>query len=100
MLTNVGESLTVTGMASRSGSIHVATTRRLYKGRRYQTHLLRRSYRQGAQVKHETLGNISHLPEELVDLIRRSLAGEKFVSASQAFAIERSLPHGHVEAVL
>ena len=87
-------------MASRSGSIHVATTRRLYKGRRYQTHLLRRSYRQGAQVKHETLGNISHLPEELVDLIRRSLAGEKFVSASQAFSIERSLPHGHVEAVL
>jgi transposase len=87
-------------MASRSGSIHVATTRRLYKGRRYQTHLLRRSYRQGAQVKHETLGNLSHLPEELVDLIRRSLAGEKFVSASEAFSIERSLPHGHVEAVL
>ena len=87
-------------MPSRSGSIHVATTRRLYKGRLYQTHLLRRSYRQGAQVKHETLGNISHLPEELIDLIRRCLAGEKFVSTSEAFRIERSLPHGHVEAVL
>lgn len=87
-------------MPSRTGSLHVATTRRLYKGRLYQTHLLRRSYRQGAQVKHETLGNVSHLPEELIDLIRRCLAGEKFVSASEAFRIERSLPHGHVEAVL
>lgn len=87
-------------MSCRSGSLHVATTRRLYKGRLYQTHLLRRSYRQGAQVKHETLGNISHLPEELVAVIRRSLAGEKFVSASEVFSIERSLPHGHVEAVL
>ena len=89
-----------TGMPSRSGSLHVATTKRIYKGRLYQTHLLRRSYRQGTQVKHETLGNISHLPEELINLIRRSLAGERFVSASEAFSIERSLPHGHVEAVL
>lgn len=87
------------GMPSRTGSLHVATTRRRYKGRLYQTHLLRRSYRQGTQVKHETLGNISHLPEELIEVIRRSLAGEKFVSASAAFSIQRSLPHGHVEAV-
>ena len=87
-------------MPSRSGSIHVATTKRLYKGALYQTHLLRRSYREGTQVKHETLGNISHLPAALIDLIKRSLAGEKFVSASHAFVIERSWPHGHVEAVL
>jgi len=87
------------GMPSRSGSLHVATTKRRYKGHLYQTHLLRRSYRQGTQVKHETLGNISHLPEELIEVIRRSLAGEKFVSVSAAFSIERSLPQGHVEAV-
>src|SRR5438128_643854 len=87
-------------MPSRLGSIHVATTKRFYKDRLYQTHLLRRSYREGPQVKHETLGNISHLPADLIDLIKRSLAGEKFVSVSEAFAIERSLPHGHVEAVL
>ena len=87
-------------MPSRLGSIHVATTKRFYKDRLYQTHLLRRSYREGPQVKHETLGNISHLPTDLIDLIKRSLAGEKFVSASEAFTIERSLPHGHVEAVL
>jgi transposase len=88
------------GMPSRSGSIHVATTKRLYKGTLYRTHLLRRSYRVGSQVKHETLGNISHLPEELIELIRRFLAGERFVAAVAAFQVERSLPHGHVEAVL
>lgn len=87
------------GMPSRSGSIHVATTKRLYKGTLYRTHLLRRSYRVGSQVKHETLGNISHLPEELIELIRRFLA-ERFVAAVAAFQVERSLPHGHVEAVL
>jgi transposase len=89
-----------TGMPSRSGSIHVATTGRFYKGTLYRTHLLRRSYRVGSQVKHETLGNISHLPEELIELIRRFLAGERFVEAAATFQIERSLPHGHVEAVL
>ena len=78
----------------------MATTSRLYKGRLYQAHLLRRSFRVGAQVKHETLGNISHLPPDLVELIRRSLAGERFLPASQAFIVERNLPHGHVQAVL
>ena len=87
-------------MPSRSGAIHVATTQRLYHGKLYETHLLRRSYRVGHQVKHETLGNISHLPVELIALIRRFLAGEQWVAAGDAFVIERSLPHGHVEAIL
>ncbi|MGH8649532.1 MAG: IS1634-like element ISMasp1 family transposase, partial [Burkholderiales bacterium] len=78
----------------------MATTKRRYKGKVYQTHLLRRSFRVGHQVQHETLGNISHLPADLIDLIRRSLAGEKFVSVTDAFAVQSSLPHGHVEAVL
>ena len=87
-------------MPSRSGSVHVATTSRTYKGKLYQTYLLRRTFRVGAQVKHETLGNISHLPPHLIDLIRRALAGERFLPAAQVFRIERNLPHGHVEAVL
>jgi transposase len=87
-------------MPSRSGSVHVATTSRLYKGKLYQSHLLRRTFRAGSQVRHETLGNISHLPPHLIDLIRRSLAGETFLPASDAFRIQRSLPHGHVQAVL
>ena len=87
-------------MPSRTGRVHVATTSRAYKGKLYQTHLLRRTFRVGSQVHHETLGNISHLPPDLIDLIRRSLGGEKFLPASQAFLVERNLPHGHVQAVL
>jgi transposase len=87
-------------MPSRTGKVHVATTSRTYKGKLYQTHLLRRTFRVGSQVQHETLGNISHLPPHLIDLIRRSLGGEKFLPASQAFLVERNLPHGHVQAVL
>ncbi|WP_321472118.1 IS1634 family transposase [uncultured Paludibaculum sp.] len=87
-------------MPSRTGRVHVATTSRTYKGKLYQTHLLRRTFRVGSQVRHETLGNISHLPPDLIDLIRRSLAGEQFLPASQAFLVERNLPHGHVQAVL
>ena len=87
-------------MAKRSGAVHVATTSRTYGKTVYQTVLLRRSYRQGGKVKHETLGNISHLPPETIHLIRESLAGKAFISANDAFDIERSLPHGHVKAVL
>jgi len=87
-------------MASRVGPVHVATTTRHYKGKVYQSHLLRRSFRLGSQVKHQTLGNLSHLPAELVDLIRRALAGEKFVPAAAAFRVVENLPHGHVQAIL
>src|SRR3954464_308240 len=87
-------------MPSRTGAVHVATTKRVYKGKTYTTHLLRRSIRKGTTVTHETLGNLSHLPDHLIDLIRRSLKGETFVPAADAFRITRSLPHGHVEAVL
>jgi transposase len=87
-------------MPSRSGAVHVATTTRKYKGRIYQSHLLRRTFRVGNQVRHETLGNISHLPASLIDIIRRALAGEAFLPAAETFQVLRSLPHGHVEAVL
>ncbi len=78
----------------------MATTKRKYNGKVYETHLLRRSYREGRKVKHETLGNISHLPSDVIDMIRRSLAGQRFVPAGEAIAIERSLAHGHVRAIL
>src|SRR5262245_22290014 len=87
-------------MATRGGAVHVATTRRVYKGKTYVTHLLRRSIRQGKTVTHETLGNLSHLPDPLIDLIKRALKGETFVPAAEAFRTRRSLPHGHVEALL
>jgi transposase len=86
-------------MATRTGTAHVVTTTRKYKDEVYRTHLLRRSYREGGKVKNETLGNLSHLPEALIEIIRRSLRGETFVPVAQAFEILRSRPHGHVQAV-
>ncbi|MBV8607498.1 MAG: IS1634 family transposase, partial [Singulisphaera sp.] len=78
----------------------MATTKRVYKGKTYVTHLLRRSIRNGKTVTHETLGNLSHLPDHLIALIKRALKGEVFVPAAEAFRVTRSLPHGHVEVVL
>src|SRR5260370_39826942 len=87
-------------MPARRGAVHVATTKRVYKGKIYVTHLLRRSIRKGKTVTHETLGNLSHLPDHVIDLIKPSLKGETFVPAADAVRIARSLPHGHVEAAL
>ena len=86
-------------MPARTGAAHVVTTTRVYKDRVYRTHLLRRSYRENGTVKNETLGNLSHLPEPLIEIIRRSLQGETFVPLAQAFEISQSRAHGHVQAV-
>ena len=66
----------------------------------YTSYLLRRSYREGGKVRHENLGNLSHLPLPVIDAIRRMLAGRVLVELDEHFEIERSLPHGHVAAVL
>jgi hypothetical protein len=86
-------------MASRGGAIHVVTTRRQYKDRVYETHLLRRSYREDGKVKNETVGNISHLSPNLIEIIRRSLKGETFLAEDEALKVVRSLPHGDAAAV-
>ena len=80
--------------------MHVVTNRREGVHREYVTHLLRRSYREGGKVKNETLANLSHLPDEVIELIRGALGGRRYVDADGAFAIERSLPAGHVQAAL
>ena len=86
-------------MPKRTGTAHVVTTTRQYKGRVYRTHLLRRSYRDGGSVKNETLGNLSHLPDDLVEIIRAALQGTTFVPINQAFEVTRSRSQGAVEAV-
>ena len=86
-------------MPARTGPVHVVTTKRAYKDKVYCTHLLRRSYREDGKVKNETLGNLSHLPESLVDMIRCSLQGQTFVPLGDAFQITRSRTHGHVRAI-
>ena len=55
-------------VAKREGKVHVATTRRHYKGTMYESHLLRRSYREDGKVKNETVGNLSHLPLSLIHI--------------------------------
>ena len=62
--------------------------------------LLRESYREGGKVKSRTLANVSHWPAAQIALMKRVLAGETLVSPQDVLAVERSLPHGHVLAVL
>jgi len=86
-------------MPRRSGAVHVVTTTRHYKGKVYETHLLRRSYRDGAAVRNETVGNLSHLPRPLIAWIRRALRGEAVLPA-EAIEVVRSVAHGDAQAVL
>jgi hypothetical protein len=88
------------GVAKRTGVVHLATTRRQYKGREYVSTLLRRSYREGGKVKNETVGSLSHLPPEIIAAIRAMLTGRRLADLDEGFEIERSLPHGHVAVVL
>ena len=83
-----------------SNACHFAEIKRTYNGTTYTTSLLRQTYREDGKVKHKTLSNLTHLPPEALALVKRSLAGEQFISASEGLCIERSLPHGHVAAVL
>ena len=87
-------------MSRKRRAVHVATITRTYKGKTYQSHLLRRTYREGDKVKHETLGNLSDLPLDAIDYIRKRLSGAPPVDPDGGFEITRSLPHGHVAAVL
>ena len=64
------------------------------------TYLLRESYRENSKVKNRTLANLSALPLEQIELLSRVLQGETLVPAGDAFRMIRSLPHGHVHAVL
>jgi Transposase DDE domain len=91
-------------MTKTPGAMHVAkiTTKRVDKSgqpREYVSHLLRRTYRDGARVKHETLANLTPLPQAAIDAVRASLAGKALVVAGEGLEVTGSLPHGHVAAV-
>ncbi len=83
-----------------SGAMHVVTIKRRHGEREYASTLVRRSIREGKRVRKETVANLSRLPVEAIEAVRRVLAGETLVAAEDAFQVERSLPHGHVAAVL
>src|SRR5689334_17463067 len=91
-------------MGQQPSAMHVARIRASHvdrQGRRrdYESRYLRRTYRDGGKVKHETLANLSGLPEQAVDAIEAALKGTPLVPAGRAVTITSSLPHGHVAAV-
>jgi hypothetical protein len=84
--------------------MHVARTPSKYvdkagKVRRYESVLVRRTYRDGKKVRHETLANLSKLPLEVIAAVEATLKGQTLVGAGSEFSLARSLPHGDVAAV-
>ena len=62
--------------------------------------LLRQGWRQGRKTHKRTLANLSDWPKSKIETLRRLLRDEMLVSPSDLFLTERTLPHGHVEAIL
>jgi hypothetical protein len=92
-------------MTKQMGAMHVAsiTSRHVNKAgtvREYVSHLLRRTYRVEGKVKHETLANLSPLPESAIEAVRAALAGKTLLVAGEDLEVTHSLPHGHVAAVV
>ena len=91
-------------MAKNTTAMHVAkvrskTVNKAGEERVYESVLLRRSYREGAKVKHATLANLTALPESAIEVLKASLAGKSLVVADENLEVTRSLPHGHVAVV-
>src|SRR6478609_3689331 len=91
-------------MGQQPSAMHVARIRGSHvdrQGRRrdYESRYLRRTYRDGGKVRHETLANLSGLPEQAVDAVGAAPQGHPAGPAGQAVTITGSLPHGHVAAV-
>src|SRR5260370_7281393 len=80
--------------------MHVASVPSRQGDREYKAYLLRQTYREGGKVKHRTLANLSALPLEAIEAVRSILRGQPVGALDEQLTIERSLPHGHVLAVL
>ena len=61
--------------------------------------LLRETFREGKKIRKRTLANLSKLPMEQIEAIRRVLKGERLVSVAEVFEVSQSRLHGHVAAV-
>ncbi len=62
--------------------------------------LLRQAWREGNKTRKRTLANLSDWPEGKIETFRRLLRDERLVSPEDLFTTQKSLPHGHVEAIL
>jgi hypothetical protein len=91
-------------MGQQPTAMHVARIRSSHVDKRgqrhdYESRYLRRTYRDGGKVRHETLASLSGLPDQTVNSIEAALKGTALVPAGHAVTITSSLPHGHVAAV-
>lgn len=91
-------------MSAKGSAMHVAINRRQRTNQagttvEYRTALIRRSYRDNGKVKHETLGNVSYLPDHALAALKASLAGKPLIDATADLSIHRSLPAGHIHAI-
>jgi transposase len=62
--------------------------------------LLREGWREGKKTCKRTIANLTNWPEGKIEALRLLLKGEPMVSAREVFVVERTIPHGHVEAIL
>jgi hypothetical protein len=92
-------------MMEQPTAMHVARIRSSHTGkdgqrREYESRLLRRTYRDGDKVRHETIANMSRMPGGVVDAVEAALKGDLLVpvGAAPAVTVARSVPHGHVAA--
>jgi hypothetical protein len=93
-------------MLEQPTAMHVARIKSSHTNKRgqrreYESRLLRRTYREDGKVRHETLANLSKLPDHVIDAVEAALKGGALVPAGEAPAVTvaRSVPHGHVAAV-
>jgi len=64
------------------------------------TILLREGWREGQTVRKRTLANLTHWPAAKIEAFRLLLQDVPLVTPQSLFVMERSLPHGTVEAIL
>ena len=94
----------ILGMPRSSGRAHVVRVKKTHVDKQgnervYESVLLRRTYRDGAAVRNQTLANLSVLPAAAVAALEATLKGQALVPAGSEFSKSRSLPHGDVAAV-
>ena len=62
--------------------------------------LLREGWREGKKTRQRTVANLSDWPQEKIETFRRLLRDEPLVSPHDLFTTQKTVPHGHVEAIL
>src|ERR1017187_7800711 len=91
-------------MMDQPAAMHVARIRSKYTGkdgqrRDYESRLLRRTYRDGDTVRHETIANMSKMPPGVGDAVEAAPRGEGLVPGGPGpVTVSKVVPHRHVAA--